>query len=281
MIFGVVFSIIVIFFSLTFLATYLVHQMPRMPVKDKPDWGKVEDVKISSIDGGHLELWRIHQDKKSKGTVLFAHGWGRNRDRMVNRARMFGSWGYTTLIYSARDHGGSSSKKFMNAVRFAEDIEAVMKTSEEPVILYGHSAGAAGAIIAAHRNPKKVKLLFMEGSYAYTKEALMNLYKWFNPTFGRIFGPFILLWMDILYGKNMIDSINPARLAPDLNMPVMLIQGEKDRRFPVDFAKTLLSCFNNGNAEFFIAKGAGHSDSSLTADYPKTIKTFLTKHHIF
>ncbi len=58
---------------------------------------------------------------------------------MVPRARMFARLGFTTVIHSARDHGNSSPKKFMNAVKFAEDIEAVIKWVGEPVRLYGHS----------------------------------------------------------------------------------------------------------------------------------------------
>ena len=108
--------------------------------------------------GGQSQSWprRVEPDTPSKGIVLLAHGWGRNRDRMVNRARMFGSMGYTTVIHSARDHGQSTSCRFMNAMKFCEDIEAVLNWVGEPVILYGHSAGAGGAIIAAERNPGKM-----------------------------------------------------------------------------------------------------------------------------
>jgi len=64
----------------------------------------------------------------------------------------------------------------MNPLRFAEDIEAVLNWIPEPVILYGHSIGAAAATIAASRNPEKLKLLFLEGCYADTKKALLSLY---------------------------------------------------------------------------------------------------------
>jgi len=48
----------------------------------------------------------------------------------------------------------------MNAMKFCEDIEAVLTWVDVPVIFDGHSAGAVGAIIAAERNPDKIKLLF-------------------------------------------------------------------------------------------------------------------------
>jgi pimeloyl-ACP methyl ester carboxylesterase len=164
----------------------------------------------------------------------------------------------------------------MNAIKFAEDIEAVLSWVQQPVILYGHSAGAAGAIIAASRNPDKIRLLMLEACYAHTKAALLSLYRWFNPFFGRCFGPMILFWMNLFYGNNL-DAVSPARLAPSIKMPVMLIHGENDRRFPLKFALDLRESFAPGQAELYVAKGVGHSDSSLTSGYQAAIQSFLNR----
>jgi pimeloyl-ACP methyl ester carboxylesterase len=145
-----------------------------------------------------------------------------------------------------------------------------------PVFLYGHSAGSAGAIIAAERNPDKIKLLFLEACYADTKEALLSLYRWFNPFFGMIFGPMILCWMNLFY-RNKLDAMSPARLAPSLKMPVMMIHGEKDRRFPLQFAQKLKNSFTSNRVELYVAPGAGHSDSSKTPGYQPAVKLFLDR----
>lgn len=273
----IAFAILLIYLAATLWLTYMVHQVPRRPVEDKPDWGKVTDTRIPAVDGGFLEVWRIEPNKRSRGIVVFAHGWGRNRDRMVGRARIFGALGFTTVLHSARDHGRSSSRRFMNAMKFAEDIEAVTDWVNEPVILYGHSAGAAGAAIAASRDNGRIKLLFLEACYADTKASLLNLYRWYNSFFGNFFGPMILFWMDMLY-KNRMDSVSPARLAAKINVPVLIIHGEKDRRFPLEFAIQLEKSFPAGNSALFIAKGAGHSESSKTAGYETAVKTFLNRH---
>ena len=261
----------------TLICTYLVQQLPRNPVNDPPDWGTVTDTTIPAIDGGFLEVWRVEPEGSSKGLVVLAHGWSRNRDRMVSRARIFARWGFTTIMHSARDHGNSSRRRFMNAFKFAEDIEAVMKWLNQPIILYGHSAGSAGAIIAASRNPDRARVLILEASYAFTGEALLSLYRWFNPFFGICFGPMILFWMNLFY-RNRLDSVSPARLAPGLKMPVMLIHGENDRRFPLDFALKLQRSFAPGQAELYVGQGAGHSDSSRTAGYEQALKSFLDHH---
>jgi pimeloyl-ACP methyl ester carboxylesterase len=261
----------------TLICTYLVQQLPRKPVNDPPDWGTVIDTTIPAVDGGFLEVWRIEPEGSSKGVVVFAHGWSRNRDRMVPRAKIFARWGFTTVIHSARDHGNSSRRRFMNAFKFAEDIEAVIKWLDQPIILYGHSAGSAGAIIAASRHPDRVRVLFLEASYAFTKEALLSLYRWFNSFFGICFGPMILFWMNLFY-RNRLDAVSPARLAPALKMPVMLIHGENDRRFPLDFALKLQRSFAPGQAELFVGRGAGHSDSSQSPGYEAAVKSFLDRH---
>jgi pimeloyl-ACP methyl ester carboxylesterase len=273
----VLLAIVIAYLLASLVFTYLAQQLPRSPVVDPPNWGLVIDTKIPAVDDGLLEVWRIEPQGTSRGVVVFAHGWGRNRDRMVSRARIFGQWGYTAVIHSARDHGGSTPRRFMNAVRFAEDIEAVIRWLDEPVILYGHSAGAAGAIIAASRSPHNIRALFLEGCYPYTNTALLSLYRWFNPFFGVVFGPMIVLWMNIFY-RWQLDKVSPARLAPSLATPVMLIHGEKDRRFPLKFAQTLKQSFAAGQIELFVAEGAGHSDSSSTQQYRVAVKRFLDRH---
>ncbi len=266
-----------LYLLLSLFFTYVVQQIPRNPVEDTPDWGTIIDTTIPSIDGRSLEVWRINPQNKSRGIVVFAHGWGRNRGRMVGRARLFAKWGFTAVIHSARDHGNSSPKRLMNAVRFAEDIEAVITWINEPVLLYGHSAGSAGAIITTFKNPGMVRMLFMEASYAHTREALISLYHWVNPVFGKLFAPIIIFWMGLFY-KGAIHRYSPALLAPHIQIPVMIIHGKKDQRFPLKFATQLKQSFVHEQVSCYFAKDAGHSDSSLAPEYPTAVKSFVDQY---
>ncbi|MBW1781000.1 MAG: alpha/beta fold hydrolase [Deltaproteobacteria bacterium] len=273
----VIIAIVAVYLVLTLFLTYVVLQVPRQPVYDTPDWGQVLDTRIPALDGGELEVWRIEPDGPSRGVVVLAHGWSRNRDRMVPRARLFAEMGFTTVIHSARDHGRSTRHHFMNAVRFAEDIEAVLNWIDEPVLLYGHSAGAAGAIIAASRNPERIILLFLEGCYARTKEALRSLYRNYNLMFGILFGSMIVLWIDIFYRFRM-DKVSPVRLASQLDIPVLIIHGEKDQNFPLHHAWRLRNSFPADKAILFVAKGADHSSCSLTPEYPTAVQAFVDRY---
>ena len=269
-------SIVLIYLLLSLLFTYLAQQWPRRAVSDPPDWGRSIDTTIPAPEGGALEVWRVEPDGHSRGVVVLAHGWGRNRDRMVQRARMFGRWGFATVIHSARDHGRSSPRRFMNAVKMADDIGAVLSWVGEPVLLYGHSAGAGAAILAAYRKPAQVRLLFLEACYADTEEALLSLYRWFNPFFGVVFGPMIVFWMNVFY-RFGLKAVSPERLAPKIPIPVMIIHGEKDSRFPLEFAQRLTGCFPPDRVELFVAENAGHSESSQSPDYPAALKSFIER----
>ncbi len=266
-----------IYILLTLFLAYLLHQIPRRPVHDIPDWGQVTDLRIPAADGGEIETWIVDPDTPSKGTVLLAHGWSRNRDRMTGRARVFGRLGFKTVFHSARDHGNSSPNRSMSAFRFAEDIVAVMDRLKEPVILYGHSIGAAGAVLAASQRPDRIRLLFLEGCYARTKEGLRSLYRGVNPIFGWVLGPMVVLWMDIHYRFRM-DSVSPVRLAQKIQVPVLIIHGEKDQSFPLHHAWRLRDAFPGGGAELFVATGSDHSSASLDPRYPEAIKRFLSRH---
>ncbi|MBW1777538.1 MAG: alpha/beta hydrolase [Deltaproteobacteria bacterium] len=270
-------SLVAVYLILTLIFTYILHDYPRRPVLDPPDWGRVLDTRIPTVNNKSLEVWRIEPDGPSKGIVVFAHGWTRNRDRMISRARMFGRWGYATVIHSARDHGGSSPQHGMNALRFAEDIEAVLSWIGEPAILYGHSAGSGGAIITAWQNPDKVKLLFMEGVYPSVEEMLTSLFRWYSRSFSVFFGRMILFWMKLFY-RSRVEALSPARLAPELKMPVMIIHGEKDGRFPLSFAFALKEKLPPESSDIFIGKGANHSGSSKAPGYEAAVLRFLEKH---
>jgi pimeloyl-ACP methyl ester carboxylesterase len=257
--------------------TYVVLNFPRNPVNDVPDWGRVEDLRIPTKDDGILELWRVEPDGPSRGIVVLAHGWGRNRGRMVGRARMFSGIGFTTVMHSARDHGGSSRHPFMNGSRFADDIESVLDWVGEPVLLYGHSISAAATVIVAHRSPSKVKLLFLESCYARTKEALYSLYRNYNWFFGVFFAPMVITWMDIFW-KGRLDQVSPVKLAPVIDIPVLIIHGDKDENFPLHHAFRLKESFPEGRAQLFVAEGADHSTPSLNPQYRRAVQSFVEEH---
>jgi pimeloyl-ACP methyl ester carboxylesterase len=61
-------------------------------------------------------------------------------------------------------------------------------------------------------------------------------------------------------------------------MPVMIIHGGKDRRFPLGFALKLKACFPPEESELFVAPNAYHSESSTDPGYPEALRRFIDRH---
>ena len=262
------------YLALTALLALAAPRFPRGPVHDPPDWGACEDIRIPAQDNGFLEAWIVRPAGPERGVAVFAHGWGRNRDRMTPRARVFGQMGFTCVMASARDHGASSPHARMNVARFAEDIRAVVAWVNKPVLLYGHSAGAAGAILATAQDGQNVRMLFLEGCYVSTRKALLRLYWDFHPLAGIFLGPPIVFWTDVFSGFGL-EKISPARLCAGIAAPVLVIHGACDKKFPARWARALQQCFPAGQAELFLAQGAGHSGSPASPGYAGAVASFL------
>lgn len=278
-IFYIILVCITMYILLSLFLTYLIHRLPRSPISQTPDWGQITDTRVSTPDGGYLEVWSIEPPSpvQSKGVILFAHGWGSNRDTMVNRARIFANLGYKVVIHSSRDHGSSSSKKIVSSIHFSEDIETVLKWIGESVILYGYSAGAVGSIMTARKYPHLIKVLFLEACFANSEKALLSFYNFGNKYLGTIFGYMIVFWLKVLYGERFKQT-HPEKIAPNLPMPVMLIHGEQDQQFPLHMAIALKNSFKQDQmVEMHIALGKDHGESIECPKYKPAIINFLEK----
>lgn len=274
--------IIVAYLAVSLVVTLVAHRRPREPVSDPPDWGTVEDTildtKPGATDGGLLEVYRVWPEGEHRGVALLAHGWSRNRDKMTPRARTLGEMGFVTVMPSMRDHGNSSKYAFATAGSFAQDIETALNWAGGPVILYGHSAGAGGAIIAASRNPAKIRLLILEGCYTHTRRALFRLYLSLHPAFGLVFGPGILLWMEILHGFRL-GPMSPVKLAGKINRPVLLIHGRKDEKFPARWVYQLQKAFPDGRATVAVIPGATHTEAGEKPEAAKAVRDFIADYY--
>ena len=115
-----------LYFTAIILASFYFASKPRSIYKAIPDFGKVEDHRIK-VHGKEIEFWVVYHENPTDKTVILTHAWGRDRGRMVGRARKWYNLGFNTIIISARDHGGSD-RLFtgMNIMKFKEDIVAVI-----------------------------------------------------------------------------------------------------------------------------------------------------------
>jgi len=261
----------------TLAAAVAAHRLPRNPVDDPPDWGRVQDFLLPARGGGFLEVWKVVPKNAGPHVAVLVHGLTRNRDMMTPRARLFGAMGLTTVMASARDHGGSSPNAWMDVGKVAEDVLAVLDWVGKPVVLYGHSAGAGAAVLAAARRPGAVRLLILESAYPFGRKALFKFYRSVAPVAGLILGPGMVFWMEVFH-RRALGKNNPARLARALDMPVLLLHGDQDEKFPLEWASELQEAFSPGQAALFTARGAGHSDVPEAPGFAEALATFVQGH---
>ncbi len=278
-------TIIIVYFVISVSIALILANFPRRPVEDIPDWGVVKDCRIPTINGKTMEGWVVYPNRlkvetdedilRENPAVILIHGWGRNRGRMISRARIYGKNGYTTILFSVRDHGNSDKELMgMSIVRFSQDLDACVKWWGKPVIITGHSIGAGATLIVAARNPL-VKAVIAEASpYAFPhslKFVYKPVLKWFTP----LFLPGITIYTLIKFRKYSRQEYSPAEAAKNITVPCFLIHGKNDNILPSKYTP-LLQKQIQANCKMWIPDQTSHHDIEDHPDYEKQVIEFIT-----
>jgi len=115
------------------------------------------EVSFPTARGRTLRGWWL-DGSPSQGVVIITHGWGANREMMLPLAGSVRQAGWQVLLFDARNHGESDDDDFSSMPRFAEDTEAAIEWvrgrpdgASAPLVLAGHSVGAAAVLLVASR----------------------------------------------------------------------------------------------------------------------------------
>lgn len=285
---GFIFAIFILFFLyVLILLTFSILSAKRVNrnVSNPPDWGVVKDHRIDTANGRKLECWVVYPDHlkdkingeiyRENKAVILTHGWGRNRDRMVSRARIWADMGYTTLLFSARNHGNSGRDKMpMNIYKFTQDIESVVKWWDREVILQGHSIGAGASIIVASKNPK-VKAVVAD---APPRAIPVDLYDFYHSALGKltfVFYPGIMVMIRFLFRKLEKIDYSPIDAVKHLSKPGLIQYGRNDSVFRASF----LESYREGNShlETKIFENAHHSNLCSHENYRDVLVDFVKR----
>lgn len=207
-----------------------------------------------------LEGWFI-KVPGSKGTVALFHGYSGCKSMMLERAAIFNSLGYNTLLIDFAGTGGSEGNETTIGYKEADDVKAVyqfLKVRQElNIVLFGTSMGAAAILRAGavHGiNPASAILECPFGSMYKTTCARFR--QMHVPTFPM--ASLLVFWGGALNGFNAFHH-NPQEYAASIKFPVLLLYGEKDQE--VSPAETQ-AIFNNlqGPRRLYTFPEAGHEN---------------------
>jgi alpha-beta hydrolase superfamily lysophospholipase len=173
--------------------------------------------------------------------VVVLHGWESNRGRTFAHVRYLHAAGFHCLVIDVRGHGDSAADGLpINVPEFADDaIAAVRWLAARPEVtrvgVLGHSMGAAGAIVAASREP----LVGAVVSLSAPADLARITRKTFDMAEMNIPEPIAtpLAWFTaallLAPRRRGLDEANACVAASRYRGPLLLIHGEQDHGVPV------------------------------------------------
>jgi uncharacterized protein len=184
---------------------------------------------------------------RSKGTILYLHGYNQNIGKNIDPARTLNRLGYDVLLVDYRGYGKSIGK-FPSERQLYADAEIawnyLVKTRKIPpdrIVIYGYSLGGAIAIDLATRHPEAASII-VQSSFT-SMSAMVATSPWSN-----------LLPMRLLLTQKF-DSIAKVK---SLKLPVLYIHGTADRHIPFTMSRSLYEATTNPHKQLVMVANAGH-----------------------
>lgn len=176
-----------------------------------------------------LECWLIRPDS-SLGTVIIFHGFGGQKSSMLDKADIFLSLGYSTLLVDFMGSGGSEGNQttigFYEAREVKDAFEFVKNKGEKNIILFGTSMGAAAIMRAQKEYAMNSSALIIECPFGTMVETVQARFKAMHvPAFPM--ANLLVFWGGLENRFNAF-SHNPVEYAKDIYCPTLLLYGEKD-----------------------------------------------------
>lgn len=224
-----------------------------------------------------LNGWWFTQPQ-ARGVIVVVHGWGANRELMLPLARPLVDHGWLVLLYDARNHGDSDTDTFSSMPRFAEDAEAAVDWVQRqpeatglPVVLLGHSVGAAASLLAASRR-SDIRAVVSLSAFAHPGTMMQ---RWIKAK-GIPYIP--LGWYTLRYIEHVIghryDDIAPVTTVGKLKIPVLIGHGRDDDIVPFRDAERIFD--NRGDADVcLLPLTGGHDLTEHMADHLPRLEAFL------
>lgn len=225
-------------------------------------WGTVEAVLLRTSDGEELGAWHL-AGREDRPAVVLLHGNGGQKSACLKEAEFLAASGCSVLLVTLRAHGESSGESNDFGYSARHDVIAAVqwladRHSQQPVVVWGQSLGAAAACFAAEELGDRVQGYILECVYRDLHSAVWNrLHARLPPVADRLAYAGMLAVSPLVLAD--VDRISPcqaiAAMPPDV--PVLLLAGSEDSRAPVSDAAAICQRVP-GQAKLVVIEGAGH-----------------------
>lgn len=212
---------------------------PRPQNKTIPK-DRFETIKLKS--NKEIECWLIKAEE-AKGTVVLFHGYGGEKSSMLDKAGVFRSLGYSTLLVDFMGAGGSEGNQTTIGFKEAEEVKTCVDFLQgrgaHNIILFGTSLGAAAIMKAIADYQLPISAIIIECPFGTLLQTVKNRFATMNvPTFPL--ANLLVFWGGVQNGFNAF-SHNPADYANEIECPTLLFYGAKDVKVSVKETKDIFT----------------------------------------
>jgi hypothetical protein len=263
------------------------HQELLAEGKATKDW---QDVGIVSKHGYKLQGTYIPSPQKSNKTLIFLHGFTKNRLYGLDYAKMYLQEGYNLLLVDSKAHGDSGGTSVSWGIEEKDDLDSwvdwVQNKFPNGIIgVHGVSMGAATALMYAGLDETQHKVAFYVADSAYSqlepilKEKIIEEIK--LPENSLL--PDVLLFYSniVSYYKNRytFHGSSPLTAITAVTTPVLFIHGAADTLVPPRMSEDLYAAVK-GPKELYIFPQAIHACAVYQdrKQYTQIVQTFVEKY---
>jgi len=280
--------LVVIFFVAPYGLSYIVthartrpmdRQLTATPATYQADY---RDVHFTAKDGTPISGWYLPKEN-ARAIIIYAHGWFKSRQEMLERAAKFWQHGYAGLLIDLRRHGNSGGE--LSSLGYLErlDVEAAAKFIQDslqvkaPIVGFGVSMGAAATVLAA-ADASEINALIIDSSFLSFEEAIVHHVKLY---FGLPRFPLadeLIFFTRLKVGFKNEDFDMRRALQKIGDRPMLFIAGEKDVRMPVEDARALAASAQSSHKSLVVIPDATHGAAYRTNPemYEQAVLDFLS-----
>ena len=274
-------GIVAFLIFLNFILTKIFF-LPHTKNKNTPDDYNLNYLNrfVTTAHHKKVQVWDINPD--ATGPVLIGvHGWANTASSLLPLAAGLPANRRICLL-NTRNHGESDDEKYMNLVKYAEDIAALIRDLQEKdedfpgVVLIGHSLGGAAVLWTASRN-KQVKGVVTIGTFADLETMMRDGF--IQDKLPKGFIGSLITYIEFRIGERM-KNISPMETVKIFKGPVLLVHGTKDEVVEFTDSNKIHKEARRENITHFVMKGFGHSDLLKEQALAERIEQFLQKNNV-
>ena len=262
-------------------ADALLYPARSLPSQTPADFNLTAETVRIPVDGIELVAWFLPPAPAVDGaTMIYAHGFAGNRGVMLETAVALHERGYGALLLDLRNHGESGGRVSTWGYAEANDLVAAYhylltrpEVNPARIGLLGKSMGGAAAAQAAAQLPD-LGVLVLESTYSSFAGNLPNILPSIahQPSY---LTPLVLRRMASVSALPLA-NIRAVDTVPTLNLPLLVLHGERDQLVPLAQAQAVFAAANEPK-QMVVIPGAGHLNTFAVdpAAYTEQVGRFL------